>query len=496
MKAESLKPTRRPLVRVVDLDVGESSEVELCDGSRTTVRLADLQETRDEVLAAVSDAAVTIEIGGEPVTVGAGLYHLPRTVGRVRLDCAVTRGTTEGSHMDHWGLVKDARIRLWPAVSPLAAEDTFGYPVVQGWFACGTSYANEQVSPRPGGRAYLHAGLDIGGADGMTEVVCAADGLVITSQASILPGYEGVPQRDGAPMKPGRDIVTVIDDRGWCYRYVHLHSIDPAIQVGDRVTMGQRIGLLGKEGTSGGWAHLHFEVKCLQPSGRWGTQEAYALIHEACRRQYDLRLMAVAQPRMFAWTGRPVLLDGSRSWSASGGIARFDWIFTDGSTASGVRAERVYDQPGTYSEILRVTHDEGHAAYDFARVTVLDSGIRDQWRSLALAPTTPMNELLDILPVRLHPAYHPTLGIHPGDPITFLVRAFHTTEGNETWDFGDGTPPVQVCSDGNVDRYAPDGYARTVHCYDNPGSYLVRVERTDNQGVTGIAHLHVPVGTR
>ncbi len=493
MNANPTEPVRDPLVRVIDFDVNESLEVELCDGTRTQVRLAAVHETRDEVLAAVADASATVEVDGEPFTIGAGLYTLPRAVDGVQLDCTVTRGTTEDSHMDHWGLVKDARIRLWPAGSPLAAEGTLAYPVRQRWFACGTSYSNEQVAPRPGGRAYLHAGLDIGGADAMTEVLCAAEGLAITSGGDALPGYEGMPQRDGAPMKPGLDIVTVLDDRGWCYRYVHLDGVDPAIRVGHRVAMGQRIGILGKKGTSGGWAHLHFEVKCLQPSGIWGTQEAYAFIHEAYRRQYEFGLMAVAQPRLFAWTGRPVLLDGSRSWSASDPIARHDWTFSDGSTASGLEAERVYDRSGTYSEILKVTDSEGRSAFDFARVTVLDSGIEDPWRSRLLDSSTPMDELLGLLPVRLHPAYHPTLDIHPGDPITFLVRAFHTTEGSETWDFGDGSPPVEVQSDGNVDRYAPDGYAQTVHRYDSPGDYLVRVERTDNQGVTGIAHLHVPV---
>lgn len=496
MPPDTRRPARSPLVRVLDLDIEERCEVKLSDGSTRSVRLVDVRETRDEVLSAVADAAVTVEVDGEPVTLGAALYNLPRSVGKVRLDCTVTRGTTQDSHMDHWGLRKDARIRLWPAPSPLVAEDTFTYPVVQRWFACGTSYANEQVSPRPGGRAYLHAGLDIGGADAMTEVVCAAEGWVTTAGEVALPGHEGVPERDGAPMKPGADIVTVRDDRGWYYRYVHLDSIDPTIRVGDRVPMGAPVGILGKRGTSGGWAHLHFEVKSLQPSGEWGTQEAYAFMHEAYRREHDPPLMAVAQPRLFAWTGSPVRLDGFRSWSASGEIARYDWTFTDGSTASGVEAERVYDRPGTYSEILRVADGEGRVAYDFARVTVLDSTVEDHWRSRLLDPHARMDELIGMLPVRLHPAYHPTLGLRPGDPVTFLVRAFHTTEGGEAWDFGDGTPQVTVRSDGNVDRYAPDGYARVVHSYDNPGDYLVRVQRTDDRGVTGIAHLHVPVGVR
>ena len=51
------------------------------------------------------------------------------------------------------------------------------------------------------------------------------------------------------------------------------------------------------------------------------------------------------------------------------------------------------------------------------------------------------------------------MGIKPGDAITFKVRTFRTTEGEETWDFGDGTPAVKVKSDGNVKPLAKDGYA-------------------------------------
>ena len=42
-------PTRAPLVRVADLNVGEAHEVELTGGKKATVKLLDLQETRDEL---------------------------------------------------------------------------------------------------------------------------------------------------------------------------------------------------------------------------------------------------------------------------------------------------------------------------------------------------------------------------------------------------------------------------------------------------------------
>ena len=42
-------PTRIPIVRTSDLNVGESQEVELAGGKKVTVKLLDLKETRDEL---------------------------------------------------------------------------------------------------------------------------------------------------------------------------------------------------------------------------------------------------------------------------------------------------------------------------------------------------------------------------------------------------------------------------------------------------------------
>jgi hypothetical protein len=53
---------------------------------------------------------------------------------------------------------------------------------------------------------------------------------------------------------------------------------------------------------------------------------------------------------------------------------------------------------------------------------------------------------------------------------------------------------VTVRSDGNVDPANPDGYAASTHIYKQAGKYLVKVQRTDEHGVTATAHLYVPVG--
>jgi hypothetical protein len=90
--------------------------------------------------------------------------------------------------------------------------------------------------------------------------------------------------------------------------------------------------------------------------------------------------------------------------------------------------------------------------------------------------------------------YYPTFGIQPGDPVTFKVRTFGTTDGKEVWNFGDGSPPAETKSDGNVERHAKDGYAVIEHRFQKPGHYLVRVERSNARGEKATAHLHVRVG--
>lgn len=464
-----------PLVRVVDLSVGEAAELVLHDGQSATVELLNLEETRDPVRQAVRRAEVTVKVNGEMVQLETGMYHLPVTVAGVQIDCTVTSGYNSNGTPEFWGLDKDARLRLWPAESPLVRPGTFSYPVNQRWFASGTWFDNEPVD---GGatilpKIYYHAGLDIGGAEGLVEVRAATDGVVVSAREAVLEG-----EQNDTPVAPRYDVVYVRDERGWYYRYSHMQSIDEEIQPGRVLRQGDRIGLLGKEGASGGWTHLHFEIKSRQPSGKWGTQAGYAILREAYIRQYSPRILACARPRHFCRAGDSVTLDGSRSWSSQGEITQFDWTFTDGSTASGAQITRTYSQPGRYSEVLRVEDDQGNVDYDFALVHVIDPARPTQY-----APT-------------LHAAYAPSLDVRAGELITFKVRAFRMEEGEEIWDFGDGSPLAKTQSDGSGPALNPDGYAVITHAYQEPGNYLVRIERTNEQGHTAIEHLHVPVGPR
>ena len=470
-------PTIEPLLRVVDLHVGQQATVELCDGKTAAVKLLDLNERRDSLRNAVREGQVTVEVNGRKVTLTSATYHLPVTVGAVQIDCAVTKGCLENG--DHWGLDADARLRLWPAGSPWIRPGTFTYPARQKWFASYTLMANEiGDGERPADKSiYYHWGLDMGGAEGMVDVVAATDGQVVAAGDAVLE-----PDKLPPPVRPRYDVVYIRDGRGWYYRYSHLDSIDPSIEAGVNVKQGRKIGVLGKRGASGGWSHLHFDVVAPQPSGRYGICEGYAFLWQAYRQEHEPKLEAVARPHQLVWTDETVTLDGTRSWSVKGPehIKSYEWTLSDGATAGGATVKRRYSRPGTYSEILKITDHEGRVDYDFALVQVVDRKWPDRQ-----AP-------------RVHAAYWPTLGIKPGDEVTFKVRSFRVDrdEGHEVWDFGDGTPPVKVQSDGNAHPHAEDGYAVTTHRYAQPGHYVVSVERTNRRGETGMDHLDVLVEPR
>ena len=463
-----------PLLRTIDLNVGESSEVVLSDGTTAAVKVVSLNEERDSVRNAVRRAKVKVEVNGSVIVLTSANYHLPSVAGGVQIDCPITKGYLKHANRDVWGLEKDVRLRLWPGDSPWIRPGAFMYPVKQRWFASHTWMANEPVdagSDLLTRKIYYHWGLDFGGAEGLVDVVAATDGTVVSVGDSQL---EQIPNTE---VGPRYDVVYLRDDRGWYYRYSHLKTIETAIRLNQRVRMGQKIGTIGKEGGSGGWTHLHFDVSSQQPSGKWGIHDGYAFIWSAYHRQFAPKILANARPRGLTWAGEPVRLDATRSWAAEG-ISNYQWSFSDGSTAEGPNPSRTFLRPGSYSEVLKVTSKDGRTAYDFANIVVLD------------------REKPEPTPPRLHATHYPTFGIQAGDSVQFAVRCFETTDGFETWNFGDGTSEVSTRSDGNVDQHAHDGYSITTHRFAKPGHYLVRVARTDMRGQTGTVRLQVRVGPR
>src|SRR5436190_14844839 len=85
-KSRPTQAARTPLVRVVDLDVGESQVVTLCNGKQVSVKLTGLKELRDPVRSAVRRAEVRVEVDGRAAQLVVANYNVPLRLGDVQID--------------------------------------------------------------------------------------------------------------------------------------------------------------------------------------------------------------------------------------------------------------------------------------------------------------------------------------------------------------------------------------------------------------------------
>src|SRR5207249_3753246 len=99
--------------------------------------------------------------------------------------------------------------------------------------------------------------VDLGAARG-TPVHAAAAGTVTVVRCNVIPASHGC-DRDGSPATPGCGWYVDLDHPGGVVtRYCHL-LLRPAVAVGQPITAGQIVGIVGSSGHSSG-PHLHFEV--------------------------------------------------------------------------------------------------------------------------------------------------------------------------------------------------------------------------------------------
>jgi murein DD-endopeptidase MepM/ murein hydrolase activator NlpD len=111
-----------------------------------------------------------------------------------------------------------------------------GRPVLEGYIS---SYFGGRTDPFDGHEA-VHKGVDIAGQSG-SEVLSVATGVV--TRAGIASGYGY--------------LVEINHGNGYATRYGHNQEV--LVAVGDTVTRGQPIALMGSTGRSTG-PHVHFEV--------------------------------------------------------------------------------------------------------------------------------------------------------------------------------------------------------------------------------------------
>jgi PKD repeat protein len=158
-------------------------------------------------------------------------------------------------------------------------------------------------------------------------------------------------------------------------------------------------------------------------------------------------------------SGTPSLsvdVDGSASSDPDGTIVSYDWDFGDTTTGSGVTATHVYAATGTYRITLTVTDNAGDTASTTVDVDCISATNLPPLHTIGAFPSTGTAPLL----LQVESLVHDDAGTH-----------------TETWDAGDGSPPVTFT---NVLNHA--GTLITV-TYATPGSYIVTHRAIDPEGI-------------
>lgn len=156
-----------------------------------------------------------------------------------------------------------------------------------------------------------------------------------------------------------------------------------------------------------------------------------------------------------------IILSGFYSTDSDGTISKYEWRLGDGSSAAGLRKTHIYSNPGSYNVVLTITDDDG--AQDTASTTVnVTEAINDPPTATFIITPDTGEAPLDVL-------FDATASSDPDGTIE-----------NYAWIFGDGA----------VDN---SNTRRPTHTYTDPGTYLVRLTVTDNEGATGTKTLTLNV---
>ena len=416
--------------RFVYLDIGQSCEFQLRDGTKKRISLLSVKEYDDPVIHLMRRADVKIEIDGKPVELTCAPYVMPTEVDGVRIQADTTSA---------WmNIPKRVQLSLWDASDPVVDTSLFCFPL-PGYrlFSLGMQAYNEPVhlgdrdGDPQGQRFYHNYGVDFAGYEGRQKVLSCIDGVVILADHD-------------------QGSLSIRDDQGFVFYYGHLDSILSGIEEGARVKKGQWVGMLGKRGASGNFSHLHvggyLSESAMAADRSSRNLNLYPWLVAAYWKDGRGGLCSVARPHKMALTGDTVLFDGSSSMASESNITSFKWEFHDGASANGPMAEKVYDKPGCYIAALWIKDDRGAVDVDFCKVKVYSRSAPE-----GVIPT-------------LFVTYYPSAEVHADEPVNFRVWPQGMNVENIQIDFGDGAV---------VRDYRP--YSAITHKFTRPGINIVTV---------------------
>jgi murein DD-endopeptidase MepM/ murein hydrolase activator NlpD len=239
LEADMLKLQSDRTARLADLDRENGLRDQLVTNMNA---LSDLMNRQDDLSAQLSDLITQIQsaqsqLDGQPADVTTALAtlieHQEQDLVQKSYQAAWTQAQVGA------GLALATR-ELPPGtnLSPLSLS----WPMVGATITQPFGPSNVLLEPRLGQYPHFHTGVDLGAPLG-TPVLAAADGIVVAVALTSV-GYGNY-----VMIAHGGGVITL---------YAHLLETD--VNVGDRVTRGERIGREGSTGLSTG-PHLHFEVR-------------------------------------------------------------------------------------------------------------------------------------------------------------------------------------------------------------------------------------------
>ena len=176
--------------------------------------------------------------------------------------------------------------------------------------------------------------MDMAGYEGGQDVISATEGDVIYFW----------------PSREDLCSVVVEDKSGFTWEYAHLSSILPGIVLGAHVKRGQKIGVLGKTGPSGNFAHLHlgsFLTRADMESGKENKRlNLYPWLVTAYQSARPKTVYAIARPHQLALTGEKVTLDASNSMASGTELTSFKWVLPNGQITRRPKVEVTFTSPG------------------------------------------------------------------------------------------------------------------------------------------------------
>jgi len=427
---------------IICLDVNEEYQFKLNDGSKRAIRLISVDEYSDSVVGMVRKAKVNVEVNGKLLNLTCAPYVMPTEIEGIRIQADTTSA---------WlSIPKRVQFSIWDAGNSIVHKEQFGFPIRNYLlFSHGMQSYNEVVhlgwtDGCPEGVTFYHNyGIDFAGYEGREEIISCIDGTVVRLS-----------------LKRDYIFVVIRNDDGLIWEYGHLDSVSPEVKMGSRIVKGRKLGVLGKTGPSGNFAHLHLGNYLSQAdldSGKINRRlNLYPWLISTYERQYQKMLYAVARPHQTVSTGEKVLFDGSNSLNFGGKIVSYKWILPDGETVNGITAEKRFDKPGVYIAELWITDENGRKDVDFQKIRVFTASAPEGSIPAIFMTRTPANDIV------------------VDQPVFFRFWLQGAKDKVVKVDFGDGTV---------IDNYI--SYTEIRHRFESPGIHVVTTSGTiDGKSIT------------